>query len=121
MVGAALSGFLGFKFGFPAVFWLAAAFAVVTIVAVLRIPATAIDNRVARGLSESDTGERARGFRILIESQPLLALAAALVLFLLGNAAMLPCTEPACKAWPCPVWSPASSTAPDASMSASAP
>jgi predicted MFS family arabinose efflux permease len=32
MIGAALSGFLGWKFGFTAVFWLAAAFAVVAIV-----------------------------------------------------------------------------------------
>jgi MFS family permease len=72
MAGAALSGFLGWKFGFAAVFWLSAAFAVVTIISVLRIPPAAIDNRIARGLSDSDTGEKARGFRLLLESRVLL-------------------------------------------------
>ena len=38
MVGAGLSGLLGWKFGFPAVFWLAALFGVLSIVSVLMIP-----------------------------------------------------------------------------------
>ncbi len=37
-VGAGLSGLLGWKFGLPAVFWLAVVFAVVSIVSVLSIP-----------------------------------------------------------------------------------
>ena len=91
MVGAALSGFLGWKFGLPAVFWLAALFGVISIVCVLTIPADAIDDRVARGLRDEDDGdERAKGFKILLESKPLLILAAALSCFHLGNGAMLP-------------------------------
>jgi MFS family permease len=90
MVGAALSGYLGWKFGFVAVFWLAAAFAVLAIVSVLMIPKRSIDDRVARGLSESKDGDKAKGFRVLWECKPLLVLAAALALFHLGNGAMLP-------------------------------
>ena len=44
MVGAGLSGFLGWKFGFDAVFYLAALFGVLSIVSVLMIP-RAIDRR----------------------------------------------------------------------------
>src|SRR4029077_193636 len=43
MIGAGLSGLLGWKFGFAAVFWLAAAFGVVSIIAVSMIPRRAID------------------------------------------------------------------------------
>ena len=49
MVGAGLSGLLGWKFGFAAVFWLAAAFAVLSIISVLRVPRDAIDDEAARG------------------------------------------------------------------------
>ncbi len=91
MVGAGLSGFLGWKFGFAAVFWLAAAFAVLSIISVLRISPAAIDNRAARGLeSDGDGGEPAKAWRVLFECKPLLVLAAALGLFHLGNGAMLP-------------------------------
>jgi MFS family permease len=91
MVGAALSGFLGWKFGMSAVFWLAALFGVASIVSVLMIPRDAIDDGAARGMKEdgSDTG-KASGFKVLVECRPLLILAAALACFHLGNAAMLP-------------------------------
>ena len=90
-VGAGLSGLLGWKFGLPAVFWLAVAFAVASIVSVLRIPRQAIDDRAARGLREGgESNERARGLTVLFECKPLLILAAALALFHLGNGAMLP-------------------------------
>ena len=91
MVGAALSGFLGWKFGFAAVFWLAAGFGAVSIVSVLLIPANAIDDRAARGMKDDGKeGETASGFRVLAECKPLLVLAAALAAFHLGNGAMLP-------------------------------
>ena len=91
MVGAGLSGFLGWRYGFAAVFWLAAAFGVLSIVSVLRIPRAAIDNRAARGLeSDGDGADRAKAWRVLFECKPLLVLAAALGLFHLGNGAMLP-------------------------------
>ena len=89
MVGAGLSGLLGWRFGFPAVFLLAAVFGVLAIVSVLAIPKRAIDDRVARGLSHDET-DRAGAWDILWRCRPLLALAAALLLFHLGNAAMLP-------------------------------
>ena len=93
MVGAGLSGLLGWKFGFAAVFWLAAAFAVLSIISVLRVPRDAIDDEAARGLEGEDgegDGGRAKGWRVLLENKPLLILAAALAMFHLGNGAMLP-------------------------------
>jgi MFS family permease len=90
MVGAGLSGFLGWKFGMPAVFWLAALFGVLSIVSVLMIPHDAIDDKVARGMKEGDDGGKASGFKVLAECKPLLILAAALACFHLGNGAMLP-------------------------------
>ena len=91
MVGAGLSGFLGWKFGFTAVFWLAAAFGVLSIISVLMIPAGAIDDKAARGMKEGgEDGSEASGFKVLLECKPLLILAAALACFHLGNGAMLP-------------------------------
>ena len=91
MVGAGLSGFLGWKFGLPAILWLAAVFGLASIVSVLMIPRDAIDDGVARGLKEgSEDGHTASGLRVLAECRPLLILAASLALFHLGNAAMLP-------------------------------
>lgn len=89
MAGAALGGLLGWVFGYPGVFWLAAGFAVVSIVAVLAIPAGHIDHHVARGEAPADQAPVKR-LRVLLESRPLLAVAGAVMLFWLGNAAMLP-------------------------------
>ena len=94
MVGAGLSGFLGWKFGMAAIFFLAAAFGVLAIISVLSIPERAIDHRAARGL-EDDRGEdqeggQAEGFKALLFNKPMLILAAALACFHLGNGAMLP-------------------------------
>jgi len=91
MVGAALSGLLGWLYGFAAVFWLAAAFGVLSLISVLMIPADAIDDDAARGLEDRKEGHcRVSGWQVLVESRPLLVLAAALLFFHLGNAAMLP-------------------------------
>ncbi len=93
MVGAGLSGWLGWKFGMPAIFFLAAAFGVLAIVSVLMIPEQAIDHRAARGLEgKSEGGEtgQAEGFKALLRNKPMLILAAALACFHLGNGAMLP-------------------------------
>lgn len=89
MIGAGLSGLLGWSYGFSAVVWLAAGFGVLSIISVLLIPAKSIDDRAARGQLDG-TGGEVKGFRILIECKPMLVLAAALALFHLGNAAMLP-------------------------------
>ena len=94
MVGAALSGFLGWRFGFVAVFLLAGVFAVLSIVSALMIPRDCIDDRAARGLEAKagDAGAEtgAKGWRTLLENKPLLILAASLAMFHLGNGAMLP-------------------------------
>ncbi|MEG3122395.1 MFS transporter [Sphingomonas sp. GB1N7] len=98
MVGAGLSGYLGWKFGMPAIFYLAAVFGVLAITAVLTIPEKAIDHRAARGLEgkakdgETDEagGGQAEGFKTLLRNKPILILAASLACFHLGNGAMLP-------------------------------
>jgi MFS family permease len=90
MVGAGLSGLLGWQFGLTAVFWLAAVFGVLSIISVLMIPASAIDDEAARGLKEGGDDGKVGGFRVLLECKPLLVLAAALACFHLGNGAMLP-------------------------------
>jgi MFS family permease len=91
MVGAGLSGLLGWMFGFTAVFLLAALFGVLSIISVLMIPSAAIDDDEARGLDKSkeDNG-KVGGITVLLECKPLLILAAALACFHLGNGAMLP-------------------------------
>jgi len=90
VVGAALSGFLGWKFGFIAIFWLAAAFGVLSITSVLLIPRKAIDDDAARGLGANVGDSGAKGWQVLLECKPLLVLAGCLGLFHLGNGAMLP-------------------------------
>jgi MFS family permease len=91
MVGAGLSGLLGWEFGFTAVFLLAGLFGVLSIISVLMIPSAAIDDDAARGLDRSgeDKG-KVGGLTVLLECKPLLILAAALACFHLGNGAMLP-------------------------------
>jgi MFS family permease len=90
MVGAALSGLLGWLFGFTAVFWLAALFGILSIVSVLMIPGASIDDDEARGLHRSEDNGKVGGITVLLECKPLLILAAALACFHLGNGAMLP-------------------------------
>ncbi|MCC4593038.1 MFS transporter [Xanthomonas campestris pv. cannae] len=92
VVAAALAGLLGWKFGFGAVFVLTGCFGVLAIVSVLMIPRDAIDHRAARGMAdaEDDNGAHVSGWSVLLTCKPLLVLAAALALFHLGNAAMLP-------------------------------
>ena len=95
MIGAGLSGFLGWKFGMPAIFYLAAAFGVLAIISVLMIPERAIDHQAARGLEHGEKdddskGGQAEGFKTLLANKPMLILAAALACFHLGNGAMLP-------------------------------
>ena len=93
MIGAGLSGFLGWKFGMAAIFWLAAAFGVMAIISVLSIPERAIDHRAARGLEGNDgdkDGGKAEGVKVLLRNKPMLILALALACFHLGNGGMLP-------------------------------
>ncbi len=90
LIGAGLSGLLGWLFGFWAIMALAALFGIASIIAVFRIPADAIDHRAARGAREGADAGNISGLRVLSECRPLLLLAAALLFFHLGNGAMLP-------------------------------
>lgn len=93
MVGAGLSGWIGWRFGLPAIFFLSAGFGVLAIAAVLAIPERTIDHEAARGLeggAERHADERSGSLKAFLQPKPLLVLAACLCLFHLGNAAMLP-------------------------------
>jgi MFS family permease len=65
---------------------------VLAAVAVLSIPARAIDHAKARGLdlNEHDKGEQPSGWSVLITCKPLLVFAACVALFHFANAPMLP-------------------------------
>ena len=90
---AVVAGAVGWAFSQRAVFFLVPLFAVLTSVAVLSIPAHAIDYDRARGL---DTGnsriehEKPVGWSVILECRPLLVLAVANALFHFANAPMLP-------------------------------
>jgi predicted MFS family arabinose efflux permease len=90
LAGAGMAGLLGWHFGYAAVFWLAAGFAVITIGAVLAIRPCHIDHHLARGDIPAGDQPRVRSLRALLRFRPLLVVAAAVMLFHLGNAAMLP-------------------------------
>lgn len=89
LVGAAVSGYLGWRYGYTAVFLLAALFGAISIACVLMIPGQAIDDRAARG-KEDDPQSQASGFTVLVKHKPLLILALALAAFHLGNATIIP-------------------------------
>jgi MFS family permease len=90
MVGAAVSGYLGWRYGYVAVFMLAALFGAISIACVLMIPEKDIDHRAARGTREDDPESQPSGFSVLLKHKPLLVLAVALAAFHLGNAAIVP-------------------------------
>jgi predicted MFS family arabinose efflux permease len=90
MVGAALSGYLGWKYGYAAVFVLAAVFGAIAIACMLMIPAKSIDDRASRGSKEEDPDSQPDGLTVLLRHKPLLVLALALAIFHLGNAAIVP-------------------------------
>ena len=89
MVGAALSGYLGWTLGYTAVFGLAAAFGIVSVICVLMIPAAAIDHRAARGSREQGPDSQPSAWRVLLTHKPLLVLSMALAAFHLGNASIV--------------------------------
>jgi predicted MFS family arabinose efflux permease len=90
MVGAALSGLLGWLFGYFSVFLLSAMFGVITVACVLLIPSHSIDDRAARGSKEDDPESQPSGLTMLLKHKALLVLALALAVFHLGNAAIVP-------------------------------
>mgnify|MGYP001158633595 FL=1 len=91
MFAALAGGALGYVFGLQAVFWFMTAMAVGAIAAALMIPAEAIDHDAARGCETGDVEAReGSGWRMLLTSAPLGILALVMMLFHLGNGAMLP-------------------------------
>ncbi|WP_443115601.1 MFS transporter [Herbaspirillum seropedicae] len=89
---ATLAGALGYFWGLPAVFVLMAVMAVASLLCLSRIRPQDIDHDVARGLDPARPRDAhpASTWRVLASSRPLMLLALAMMLFHLGNAAMLP-------------------------------
>jgi MFS family permease len=92
---AAIAGATACFCGPIVVFWLLAAMAVASVVATLSIPADAIDDHIARGLSDGadrNAGhhDQPSGLQVLLTCRPLLIFAGATILFHFSNAAMLP-------------------------------
>ena len=100
LVSAALAGGLGYYWGLPAVFVLMALMACGSLVCICKIRPQDIDHDIARGLekdrkTEPETGHKTEhapvsAFKVLTGSNSLLILAVTMMLFHLGNAAMLP-------------------------------
>ncbi len=91
---ALVAGAVGYEFSQRAVFLLVPVFAVLTVIAVLSIPAKAIDYNRARDL-EAEPGAvesppAAAGYGILFKSRPLVIFGLCVMLFHLANAALLP-------------------------------
>lgn len=89
VAAAVLAGVLGYVLGFGAVFAVMAAMAVASIGAALAIKPNDIDHAAARGAASGEASESG-GFRVILETPALLLLGVVLLLFHLGNAAMLP-------------------------------
>ena len=89
---AVAAGAVGYVFSQRAVFLLVPVFTVLAGLAVLSIPAAAIDNDRARDLGgDADTAPtRAAGYSILFKSRPLVIFGLCVMLFHLANASLLP-------------------------------
>jgi MFS family permease len=91
---AVVAGGVGYAFSQRAVFLLVPVFAVLASIAVLSIPANAIDYDRARDLDGEQDGAGATtspsGYGILFKSRPLVIFGLCVMLFHLANAALLP-------------------------------
>ena len=88
---AIVAGAIGYLFSQRAVFLLAPACAVISTIAVLSIPAEAIDNDRARGREVNSANTNiAGGYRLLVQSRPLLIFSLCVMLFHFANAPLLP-------------------------------
>lgn len=91
LLGAAVSGVLGWKFGFGPIFVMGAVLGTTSILCTLLVPRSAVDDQAARGMrQDGDRVGRVQGFAVVLQSRPLLLLAACVTLWSLGNGAMLP-------------------------------
>lgn len=91
-VAALLAGGFAYLFGPVAVFYLMAAMALASIIAISFVSPQAIDHDVARGFDPEGPaqGEQPSGLKVLLHHRPLLLFAICCGLFHLANAAMLP-------------------------------
>jgi len=88
---AAVAGAIGWAVSQRAVFLLVPIFAVLASLAVLSIPARAIDHEMARGAEETEGGEeKLSGLSVLLTCRPLLIYAGCAMLFHFANAPLLP-------------------------------
>ncbi|WP_430911570.1 MFS transporter [Methylobacterium sp. sgz302541] len=91
-VSAALAGGTAYFFGPIVVFWLMAILAVASIGAMLMVPASEIDDELARGLDhheKDEAGEQPSGLAALLQNKHLMLFALLAAIFHLSNAAML--------------------------------
>lgn len=88
---AAAAGLAGWAWSLQAVFYLVPAFGLLTVIAVLSIPAAAIDHERARGLESITAGARshAESWSAMLRHRPFLVLAAGMALFHFANAPVL--------------------------------
>ena len=89
-VSAAIAGGTAYVFGPIVVFWLMAALAVLSIGAMLLVPANAIDDDLARGLDGGASGNAdVSVVAVLLQNKNLMLFALLAAIFHLANAAML--------------------------------
>jgi hypothetical protein len=89
---AALAGTVGWMFSQRAVFLLVPVFAVLATAAALSIPASAVDQRRARGAREVAEGQRANdvaSISVLLECRPLVIFGCCALIFHFANAPLL--------------------------------
>ncbi|MDE1167341.1 MAG: MFS transporter [Pseudomonas sp.] len=91
-VAALLAGGFSYLYGPVAVFYLMAAMACASLIALACVSAAAIDHDVARGLDPIAVAgpEQPSGLSVLLHNKPLLLFGVCCALFHLANAAMLP-------------------------------
>ena len=89
VAAALLCGVFGYMFGLSAVFWVMSVLALISLGALNFINPKEIDYDAARGASET-SGHEVQSFAVLLRCKPLIVLALTLLLFHLGNGAMLP-------------------------------
>jgi MFS family permease len=90
---AAVAGVVGYLFSQRAVFLTVPVFAVLASMAVLSIPRLAIDENRARGLGDGAArtdDAQPSGYRVLLQSEPLVVYALCAMLFHFANAPLLP-------------------------------
>ena len=89
-VSAAIAGGTAYLFGPIVVFWLMAALALLSVGAMLLVPADAIDDDLARGLQAGDSKQDDISIvAVLLQNRSLLLFALLAAIFHLANAAML--------------------------------